>query len=109
MAPIRCLVYIGLPDNPQFVGPQEPQKLAEHIARSHGPSGGNDEYLFMLETALRSLSPESNDAHILDLSERVRRIEEARSKPRVANDAISKELRRVASDRSGHAQEETDG
>lgn len=38
-AQIQCLVYIGLPDNPQFLGPQDPQGLAEHIVTSRGPSG----------------------------------------------------------------------
>jgi cation transport protein ChaC len=37
----RTLVYIGTPDNEQFVGPQDPQALAEHIWRSEGPSGLN--------------------------------------------------------------------
>ena len=41
LSPINCLVYIGLPDNPQFLGPQDPQALAEHIAKSRGPSGEN--------------------------------------------------------------------
>lgn len=35
------MVYIGLPDNPQFLGPQDPQALAEHVVRSRGPSGEN--------------------------------------------------------------------
>jgi cation transport protein ChaC len=34
--PINCLVYIGTPENPQFVGPQDPQALAEHISKSTG-------------------------------------------------------------------------
>ncbi|KAK5172238.1 uncharacterized protein LTR77_003876 [Saxophila tyrrhenica] len=53
---IKCLVYIGLPDNPQFLGVQEPQALAEHIVQSRGPSGENVEYLFMLEEGLEGLS-----------------------------------------------------
>ncbi|MCJ1313940.1 hypothetical protein MMC25_007620 [Agyrium rufum] len=70
----RTMVYIGLPDNPQFMGPQEPQRLAEHISRSRGPSGENTEYLLMLETALAALSPESGDAHVEDLARRIREI-----------------------------------
>jgi cation transport protein ChaC len=75
-ASIRTLVYIGTPDNDQFTGPQEPQALAEHIWRSEGPSGFNRDYLLGLEKALDELSPESGDAHITDLSDRVRGIEE---------------------------------
>jgi glutathione-specific gamma-glutamylcyclotransferase len=72
--PIRTLVYIGTPDNDQFTGPQDPQRLAEHIYRSHGPSGLNKDYLFSLEQALDELSPESGDAHVTDLADRVRGI-----------------------------------
>ncbi|RYC57913.1 hypothetical protein CHU98_g8296 [Xylaria longipes] len=74
-APIRTLVYIGTPDNDQFVGPQDPQALAEHIERSEGPSGLNRDYLLELEKALGELSPESGDAHVTDLSDRLREIE----------------------------------
>ncbi|KAL2154056.1 hypothetical protein VTH82DRAFT_2732 [Thermothelomyces myriococcoides] len=70
----RTLVYIGTPDNDQFVGPQDPQKLAEHIYRSSGPSGLNRDYLWGLEAALDELSPESGDEHVTDLSNRVRAI-----------------------------------
>lgn len=72
--PIPCLVYIGLPDNPQFLGPQDPQALAEKIIRSRGPSGENVEYLLELEKALDELSPESGDGHISDLAARCRKI-----------------------------------
>lgn len=77
---INTLVYIGTPDNDQFTGPQEPQALAEHIYRSEGPSGLNRDYLLSLEKALDKLSPESGDAHITDLSNRVREIEAKRQK-----------------------------
>ncbi|KAK5674785.1 hypothetical protein LTS10_012521 [Elasticomyces elasticus] len=73
----RCLVYIGLPSNPQFLGPQDPQELAEHIMRSRGPSGENRDYLFQLEEALDGLSKESVDEHVTDLARRCRVIEDA--------------------------------
>ena len=72
---IKCLVYIGLPDNPQFLGPQDPQALAEHILKSRGPSGENKDYLYELEAALNGLSQESEDEHIRDLARRCREIE----------------------------------
>ena len=72
---IRALVYIGTPDNEQFTGPQDPQKLAEHIHKSQGPSGLNKDYLLHLEKALDELSPESGDGHIKDLADRIRIIE----------------------------------
>lgn len=73
--PIQCLVYIGLPDNPQFLGPQDPQALAEKIMVSRGPSGENREYLYQLEEALEGLSEESGDEHVSDLVRRCREIE----------------------------------
>ncbi|KAK3383853.1 ChaC-like protein-domain-containing protein [Lasiosphaeria ovina] len=73
-APIQALVYIGTPDNDQFVGPQDPQQLAEHIYLSEGPSGQNRDYLWGLEKALDGLSPESGDEHVTDLSNRVRAV-----------------------------------
>ncbi|KAF2030078.1 ChaC-like protein [Setomelanomma holmii] len=72
---IRCLVYIGLPSNPQFLGPQDPDALARKILESTGPSGENREYLYNLEKALLGLSRESEDAHVSDLARRCREIE----------------------------------
>ncbi|KAF1936737.1 ChaC-like protein [Clathrospora elynae] len=72
----RCLVYIGLPSNPQFLGPQEPEALAKKILESKGPSGENREYLYNLETALLGLSMESADKHVSDLVRRCRALEE---------------------------------
>ncbi|KAG6012718.1 hypothetical protein E4U54_007324 [Claviceps lovelessii] len=74
---VKTLVYIGTPDNAQFVGPQDPEELARHIWRSNGPSGPNREYLYELDDALRELSPESGDEHVSDLARRVRCLEMA--------------------------------
>ncbi|CAL3962306.1 hypothetical protein PZA11_000497 [Diplocarpon coronariae] len=75
--PIRTLVYIGTPDNEQFMGPQDPQRLAEHIHRSAGPSGLNRDYLLSLEAALDGLSKESGDEHVKDLAQRVKKLEQS--------------------------------
>lgn len=87
------MVYIGTPENEQFVGPQDPQELAEHILRSRGPSGLNKDYLFGLDTALAELCPESEDVHVSDLARRVRALELAangsgkapRASPHISN------------------------
>ncbi|RYP39481.1 hypothetical protein DL767_002215 [Monosporascus sp. MG133] len=95
---IRTLVYIGTPDNPQFTGPQDPARLAEHIHRSAGPSGTNRDYLFGLERALDELSPESGDTHVTDLADRVRAIEARRGEGAVGGDeAASHEFKKVDS------------
>lgn len=80
MKQIRCLVYIGLPDNPQFLGPQDLQVLAEHIVSHRGPSGENVDYLYQLEEALNGLSAESSDEHVNDLARRCREIQARTSK-----------------------------
>lgn len=49
-------------------------ELAEHIYRSEGPSGLNRDYLWGLEESLKGLGEGSEDEHVSDLSERVRRI-----------------------------------
>jgi glutathione-specific gamma-glutamylcyclotransferase len=68
-------VYIGLPENPQFLGPQDPDALARHILKSKGPSGENREYLFLLEKGLLELGMGSGDAHVSDLVRRCKEIE----------------------------------
>lgn len=67
-------MYIGTPENEMFVGPQDPQELAERIWRSRGPSGGNGEYLLCLEEALDGLGEGSGDGHVKDLADRLRAI-----------------------------------
>jgi len=66
------MVYIGMPDNPQFLGALKPEDVAEKINQSRGPSGENREYLLQLEEALQILSAESGDEHISDLARRVK-------------------------------------
>jgi glutathione-specific gamma-glutamylcyclotransferase len=93
---IRCLVYIGMPDNPQFLGVLHPQDVAERINRSVGPSGENRDYLLHLERSLEELNAESADAHISDLAMRVRGMEPQLSRPQLE---VSKnmDLHRVSS------------
>ena len=76
--PITCMVYIGLPTNPQFLrdpAHREPQNVAEVISKGHGQSGKNSEYLYMLEKALEGLGLGSADVHVTDLVKRVKGIE----------------------------------
>jgi cation transport protein ChaC len=106
-ATIKTLVYIGTPDNDQFMGPQDPQELAKHIYKSVGPSGLNKDYLLSLEKALDTLSTESGDEHIKDLANRVRKIEQgAHVEPGYAvSEPVGTELKRVG---STDEQEETE-
>ena len=67
------LVYVAGPDNPAFLGPAPMADMAEQIARSHGPSGSNADYLLSLAEALEELG--ADDRHVFELAERVRLLE----------------------------------
>lgn len=81
--PITCMVYIGLPTNPQFLREpldREPQSVADVISASCGKSGRNAEYLYLLGKALDGLGLGSADVHVTDLVGRVREIEKEAAK-----------------------------
>lgn len=76
----KCMVYMGLPTNPQFVGPESIESTARVIARSEGPSGPNPEYLFKLEKGLQDLAGRDAlalDGYIEALSNEVRKMMDA--------------------------------
>lgn len=56
------LVYIATEDNAAFLGTAPDAEIARHIARSHGPSGPNRDYLLHLADALRAL--DADDPHV---------------------------------------------
>ncbi|MCJ1352823.1 MAG: hypothetical protein MMC33_002807 [Icmadophila ericetorum] len=129
----NVVVYIGLPSNPQFLGPQDPEVLAERIVQSTGPSGENREYLFMLETALGQLLGEEEekeegrdrkngegnsnvdvdaDGHVGDLARRVRMIiarEEGKGTGREGNRELEMVFSEEAVRREGERVEEGGG
>lgn len=49
------LVYVADSENPAFLGDAPLEDMACHIARSHGPSGSNRDYVMQLAIALREL------------------------------------------------------
>ncbi len=96
---LRCLVYIGLPSNPQFLGSQDPDALARKILESKGPSGENREYLFNLEKALDGLASGSGDEHVSDLVRRCKAIEgeKGHTKEGKKTELVGEVLHRVGS------------
>lgn len=56
------VVYVANPDNTAFLGPASEFEIAQHIARSQGPSGKNSDYLLQLAQALRGL--DEVDEHV---------------------------------------------
>jgi len=76
--PIKALVYIGTPGNPQFIareGVPELDELARHIFTSRGPSGENRDYLYNLHKSLIGLCLAAHDHHVSRLFHRVVAIE----------------------------------
>jgi cation transport regulator ChaC len=59
------ILYVARADNPAFLGPASMPEIAAHIARSHGPSGSNRDYLLQLAAALREL--DDPDPHVREL------------------------------------------
>lgn len=96
LPPIITTVYIGTPDNPQFVKDiPSADDLARHIFNSRGPSGENREYLLYLHTAIMELHPGSRDNHIAELAE-------------IVNMLIVKDGRGFSDPRSTDKQEEVE-
>lgn len=61
--------YIGDADNFAFLGAAPLAEIAAQIARSHGPSGSNADYVLQLAAALAELG--ADDAHVRELAARV--------------------------------------
>ncbi|OXV09533.1 hypothetical protein Egran_02705 [Elaphomyces granulatus] len=81
-SPITCMVYIGLPTNPRFLSDpteRDPASVAQVISISHGKSGKNMEYLYLLEKALEGLGFGSADGHVTELVRRVKAIEQGKT------------------------------
>lgn len=93
---INCLVYIGMPDNPQFLGALNPADVASKINDSVGPSGENREYLLQLEESLQNLSPDASDEHVSDLARRLKKLP-PRIKDLAAIEVTESHLHRVGS------------
>ena len=79
----NALVYVGLPSNPAFVGPQSLDALAQRIYTCAGPSGPNPEYLLNLARAVRELAPQSVDHHLFSLEKRLVLLQEQNIDPAV--------------------------
>ncbi|KAJ1032991.1 hypothetical protein NDA16_000270 [Ustilago loliicola] len=90
----NALVYVGLPSNPAFVGPQSLDALAQRIYTCSGPSGPNPEYLLNLAKAVRELAPQSVDHHLFSLEKRLLLLQEQNIDPAVL---IAQEAKQDAS------------
>lgn len=62
---IDVALYVAEEGNPDWLGAASPEEIATQIARSHGPSGTNSDYLFRLSQSLRDLNV--IDEHVTEL------------------------------------------
>jgi cation transport regulator ChaC len=69
-ADARALVYVAMPDNPNFLGPAPLAEIARQVLGASGPSGPNPEYVLLLARALAELA--ARDDHVFALAELVR-------------------------------------
>ncbi|MDV2858803.1 MULTISPECIES: gamma-glutamylcyclotransferase [Oceanimonas] len=60
------LIYLATEDNAAFLGAAPLKEMAAHIARAHGPSGSNREYLLNLASALAAQGV--HDEHVSALA-----------------------------------------
>jgi len=67
---VRGVVYIGKPNNPDYLGPETSIRIAKQVIRSNGPSGPNDEYVYRLADALRAMGVD--DQHVFEVEKFVR-------------------------------------
>lgn len=67
---VRALVYVGSDDNEDYAPCDDDDAIAAVVARAHGPSGPNRDYLFGLAEALRGMGV--RDEHVEGLERRVR-------------------------------------
>ncbi len=68
----KGLVYIGLESSEAFLGEASEKDIATQISQSIGPSGRNDEYVFMLANGLRELG--ESDEHVFRIESLLREI-----------------------------------
>ncbi|XP_046834705.1 putative glutathione-specific gamma-glutamylcyclotransferase 2 isoform X1 [Vespa velutina] len=73
--PFYLTIYIGSKDNPNYAGVEDIETIAKYIFTAHGPSGSNREYLYKLATVVRTLIPNANDEYLFLLEKAVKNLE----------------------------------
>lgn len=68
---LNVLVYIATCTNPNYLGQQDIESLAQRIMICHGHSGSNVEYVLELNKAMKEIAPHVYDEHLHALSVRV--------------------------------------
>ncbi|TXD36646.1 gamma-glutamylcyclotransferase [Lujinxingia vulgaris] len=68
----EALVYLAGVDNPHYLGEAPVEAIADHVLRSHGPSGPNTEYVLRLAEALRAEG--AHDPHVFAIERALRQL-----------------------------------
>lgn len=64
--PLEAVTWIAGANNPYWLGPEPLDAMVDRIARAHGPSGENRDYVLSLHRELERLGIE--DAHVRELA-----------------------------------------
>ena len=67
---VEATAYLATPDNPSWLGPDTPARMAAHIRSAAGPSGTNLDYLLRLGRFLREVGVD--EPHVFGLVRQVR-------------------------------------
>jgi len=62
---VKGVVYIGTPENPNYLGPETTKRIAAQVAEANGSSGPNYEYVLSLAEALRDFG--AHDPHVFEI------------------------------------------
>jgi cation transport protein ChaC len=63
------VVYVADETNPNYVGPEELERIVSIVGAARGPSGANREYVLRLAEALERMGAE--DAHVFEIARAV--------------------------------------
>ncbi len=62
---VEGVVYIGTPENPNYLGPATTKRIAAQVLEANGASGPNYEYVLRLAEALRGFG--AHDPHVFEI------------------------------------------
>lgn len=79
--PFLVLVYVALPSNSLYLGPDPVPKIAHDIATSEGECGHNVEYISKLVAFMKIELPFVSDEHLFELEDIVKTILEEQQSP----------------------------
>ena len=69
--PIPVLVYLANNLSPSWLGPADPDEIAEQVMASEGPAGHNVEYVIRLAMWVHQVLPTITDKHLFDIEDMI--------------------------------------